>query len=66
MRALQSELRAPAPEGFARLTDPQLADLAQAVAQTRRQQAAQLAAAGDQAFGHIPKLLRGPIRRILG
>ena len=40
--------------------------LADSVQAARRRQAAELAAAGEQALGHVPRLLRGPIRKIVG
>jgi hypothetical protein len=64
LRALGDELRADVPEGLRELTDEQLTDLAAAVRDARRRQAAALAQAGERAFGHIPRLLRGPIRRL--
>jgi hypothetical protein len=65
LRALEAELRAPAPEGLKRLSDQQLQDLAAAVQNARRRQAAELTAAGDKALGHVPRLLRAPVRRVL-
>jgi hypothetical protein len=43
-----------------------LADLGAALAEARHRQAAALAEAGDRALSHIPRLLRGPIKRIVG
>jgi hypothetical protein len=65
-KALAAELRAIPPAGLARLSDEQLSELARAVRDARHRQAAELAAAGDRALGHIPRLLRLPIRKILG
>jgi hypothetical protein len=48
------------------LADAQLLNLSEAVTAARRRQAAELAAAGDQALRHIPKLLRVPLRKVLG
>jgi hypothetical protein len=62
--SLEDELRGPLPDGLHALTDAQRQDLADAIADARTRQAAALAQAGEQAFGHIPRLLRGPIRRI--
>lgn len=64
MRALEGELRAKPPAGLSRLEPAALRDLAQAITDARHRQAAELAAAGDQALRHIPRLLRGPIRRM--
>jgi hypothetical protein len=66
LQALEAQLGAAAPEGLARLSDAQLRDLAGAVTEARRRQASELAAAGDQALRHIPRLLRVPIRRVMG
>jgi len=64
-RALQAELRAPAPPALKALSEAQLQDLAAAVRDARRRQAAELIAAGEKALGHIPRLLRAPVRRVL-
>jgi hypothetical protein len=66
LQALETQLGAPAPKGLRQLSQDQLRDLADAVREARHQQAAELAAAGDKAFGHIPWLLRGPIRKLMG
>jgi hypothetical protein len=66
LRPLAAQLRAPPPPGLACLRPEQLEDLANAVRDARRHQAAALAAAGEQALGHIPRLLRGPVRKFLG
>lgn len=65
LKALEGELRATVPAGLRALGDDQLADLADAVRGARRRQAQALQAAGDQALGHIPKLLRLPLRKAL-
>ncbi|HEV3054858.1 MAG TPA: hypothetical protein VGX45_09410 [Solirubrobacteraceae bacterium] len=62
--SLQDELRGPLPAGIRELTDAQRQDLADAITDARHRQAAALADAGERAFGHIPRLLRGPIRRM--
>jgi hypothetical protein len=54
------------PDGLRELADEELADLAAAVADARHRQAAALAEAGDRALSHIPRLLRGPVKRIVG
>jgi hypothetical protein len=66
IQALEAQLRAPAPAGLRGLDDAHLLDLAEAIGQARHQQATDLAAAGDQALSHIPRLLRVPVRRALG
>ncbi len=65
-QALAAQLRDAPPDTLAKLDEAQLNDLAGAVRDARRRQAAELEAAGDKAFGHIPRLLRGPIRKLLG
>jgi hypothetical protein len=64
--ALEAELRATLPAGVRALDDACLADLADAVRGARHRQAAALAAAGEHALGHVPKLLRIPLRKALG
>jgi hypothetical protein len=66
IRALEAQLRAPAPAGVRGLDDAHLLDLAEAISEARHQQAAELAAAGDQALSHIPRLLRVPVRKAFG
>jgi hypothetical protein len=65
LKALEGELRATVPAGLRAVGDEQLADLADAVRDARHRQAEALKDAGDQALGHIPRLLRGPIRKAL-
>lgn len=66
LAALEAQLGEPAPEALSGLSDAQLENLAAAVRDARHRQAAELAAAGEQAFSAVPRLLRVPIRRILG
>jgi hypothetical protein len=66
LTALEHELRAPAPAGIRRLDDAQLGDLASAIVDERHRQAAALAAAGDQALGQLPRVVRIPIKKLLG
>lgn len=66
LAALESQLQAKPPEGLSPLTGEELEDLAGAVREARHRQAAELQAAGEKAFGHIPRLLRGPIRKVMG
>lgn len=65
LEALGKELGSAPPETLATLSSDQLNDLAGAVRHARQRQAHELAAAGDAAFGHVPRLLRAPIRKIL-
>jgi hypothetical protein len=63
--ALTAQLRGTPPAGVARLSDGDLHHLASAVQTARRRQAAELDAAGQQALSRIPRLLRGPIRKVI-
>jgi hypothetical protein len=65
-QALRALLGEAVPGGLDQLNDAQLQDLADAVKDARHRQAAALAQAGERALGHIPRLLRGPIRRVVG
>jgi hypothetical protein len=65
LKALEAELRAAIPDGVRPIGDDHLQDLADAIKAARHRQVAALGAAGDQALGHIPKLLRGPLRKAL-
>jgi hypothetical protein len=66
LTGLERELRATVPDALKRLPDEDLRHLADAVRDARHRQAAALEAAGDHALGHVPKLLRGPIRKVVG
>jgi hypothetical protein len=55
------------PPASLRDADPAaMTTLAEAVRQAHEHQEAELVAATDRAFEHIPRLLRGPVRRLLG
>lgn len=55
------------PPASLRDADPAaVATLAAAVRQAAEHQEAELVAATDRAFEHIPRLLRGPVKRLLG
>jgi len=64
--ALSAQLGETAPDALRELSDDELRDLGAALADARHRQAAALAEAGDRALSHIPRLLRGPIKRIAG
>lgn len=64
--ALSAQLRGPVPGGLHELSAEELTNLGAAVADARHRQAAALSEAGDRALSHIPRLLRGPIKRIAG
>ena len=65
--ALRSALGADPPAGIAKLlSEDDSARLAETIRAARARQRDALAAAADGAFNHIPRLLRGPIRKIVG
>jgi ferritin-like metal-binding protein YciE len=66
IHALEEQLRATAPTGVQKLTDAELADLAEAIRAARHRQAQALDQAAERALGRIPRLLRGPIRKVAG
>jgi hypothetical protein len=65
-RALEEQTGGPVPEGLNVLSDDELRHLAEAIRTARSRQAEALAAAGERALGKIPRLLRGPVRRVVG
>lgn len=56
----------PLPAGIEALAEEHKRDLAEAVHEARRRQAAALARIGDEALRHIPALLRPVIRKAVG
>ena len=65
--ALRDALRgAEPPASLAGLDDAVVADLADAIVAARREQARQLAASGEKSLAVIPRLLRGPVKKMLG
>lgn len=64
--ALKAQLGGQVPPALSGVDDDSLAELAAAVADARRRQAAEIAAAGDQALSHVPRLLRVAIRKVVG
>lgn len=66
LEAVEQQLRAPAPAGLRSLDDADLMALADAVRRARHHQAAELEAAGEKALGIVPRMLRGPVRRMFG
>ncbi|MEA2213468.1 MAG: hypothetical protein QOF83_3416 [Solirubrobacteraceae bacterium] len=66
LAALRERLGSEPPQGLHALTGAQLADLTTAITEARRRQREALAAAGDRALNHVPRFLRGPIRRVAG
>lgn len=66
LEALRRELGSPPPQGVAALADADLAALAAAVNAARAEQREAMAAASEAALGHIPALVRRPLRKLLG
>jgi hypothetical protein len=65
-QALEAQLGSSVPRGVRALSEAELKDLAQAVESARRRQTASLIEAGDRALNRIPRLLRGPVKKIVG
>jgi hypothetical protein len=63
---LSAALGAPPPVSLRDADPAAVATLAGAIRQAHEHQEAELVAATDRAFEHIPRLLRGPVRRLLG
>jgi hypothetical protein len=66
LEALTNQLGESPPEAVAALPTERLEHLAEAVRVARRRQAAELSAAGNQALQKLPRILRAPIRRLVG
>jgi hypothetical protein len=65
-RALEAQLGTSIPKGVRALGEDELQDLADAVRAARRRQVEALAEAGERALNRIPRLLRGPVRKVAG
>jgi hypothetical protein len=63
---LRAQLGGTAPQALRELSGDELTDLSDAIRTARRRQTKALADAGERALGHIPRLLRGPVRKIVG
>jgi hypothetical protein len=66
LEELRTQLGGDVPPAVAKLSDTQLRDLADAIHEARRRQARAFAEAGERALDRVPRLLRGPIRKIAG
>jgi len=64
-RALERELGGRAPGGLKTLDDEELAHLAKLLHDAKQRQLAQLETAIDEALGIVPRLVRGPVRKVL-
>jgi len=62
---LEKEYGDTLPPGLAALTDVQHARLADAIDAARTRQAAALAKATDNGLDFVPRLLRGPVKKVL-
>lgn len=62
---LTDELGAQLPASLAALPDDDLDALADALATARREQAVALREATDKGLGLIPRLIRGPVTKVL-
>jgi hypothetical protein len=65
MAQLRAALGADPPAGLEVLGDAELVSLAAAIREASDHQARALREAGDQALRHVPRLLRGPVRKAL-
>jgi hypothetical protein len=63
---LREQLNGDVPQGVRKLGEAELRDLAHAIADARHREGAALAAAGERALERVPRLLRGPIRKVVG
>jgi hypothetical protein len=64
--ALEAQLRDQPSSAVGGLADAHLSHLAEAIHAARRHQAAELSTASKQALDGVPRLLRGPIKKIVG
>ncbi len=62
---LEDELRAPMPEGLEVLSAEELQILAELLADAKARQAEELEEAVRESLEIVPRLMRGPIRKIL-
>jgi hypothetical protein len=62
---LERELGQPLPPGLAALPDAHHAQLAEAIDAARGRQREALAAATESGLAFIPRLLRGPVKKVL-
>ena len=66
IKALTKQLGQQPPAGVKALPEDELRELEAAIAEARHRQAAALEEAGDRALDRIPRLLRGPVRKVVG
>ncbi len=63
--ALDDELGGRVPDGLETLTDEELTSLAGVVRDAKRRQSQALDGAIEQALDIVPRLVRGPVRKVL-
>ncbi|WP_372791869.1 hypothetical protein [Paraconexibacter sp.] len=54
------------PASLREVDDAVVADLAAAITAAREEQARLLAASGEASLRHVPKFLRGPVKKVIG
>jgi len=64
--ALREQLGTSPPASLRELDRQHLEDLTESIQAARSRQAEALQDAGDRALRHVPRLLRGPVRRVVG
>ncbi|MEA2190979.1 MAG: hypothetical protein QOI73_1100 [Solirubrobacteraceae bacterium] len=65
VRALESELGGRAPDGLEALGDAQLRAFTDLLHEAKRRQSEALQAATEEALEIVPRMARGPVRKIL-
>lgn len=65
LNELRRQLRGDVPSGLAGLSESDLRDLTQALADARHREGEALAVSGERALERVPRLLRGPIRKVV-
>lgn len=65
LNELRRQLRGYVPSGLAGLPESDLRDLAHALADARHREGEALAVSGERALERVPRLLRGPIRKVV-
>lgn len=65
-RTLEERVAGPLPSGIAALPSAKKQLLADALGDARRSQGQELAEAANAALQYVPKLLRGPVRKVVG
>lgn len=63
---LTRQLGADPPAAILAIDDEHVSRLADALRGARRRQAQELSSAGDAALGKVPRLLRGPVKKVIG